>query len=113
MGATFWGGCLGGPKCLRAGVVLLVGVAGTQRVQDWCRPTGGLSQDPRSLSVVGPGGPSSILPVSSPWVAVGLGYFNATCPLVDGAVSLPTHLLGLRYSITGAWRLMDVPRFQG
>ena len=109
MGATFWGGCLGGPKCLRAGVVLLVGVAGTQRVQDWCQPTGGLSQDPRSLSVVGPGGPSSISPVSwyvgpgpSPWVTVGLGYLNATCPLVDGAVCLPTHLLGLRYSITGA-----------
>ena len=56
--------CLGDPKCLRAGVVRLVGVAGTQQVQDWCQPTSRLSHDPRSLAVVGPGGPSSILPMS-------------------------------------------------
>ena len=43
-----------------------------------------------------------------PWVAVGLGCSNATCPLVGGAESLPTYLLGLRYSITGAYRLMGI-----
>ena len=63
------------------GGVLLVGVAGTQWVQDWCQPTSGLSQDPRSLAVVGPGGPSSILPVSwcvgpGPGPSGGQGYVH-------------------------------------